>query len=312
MKEVGSGWEEPHAYHRYCIRHHASNINTKFKCIKIKDLFTDTAEERQLKKWESGMEKIGELRANVKAYLDKIPKEKWSISNDGGHRYGIKTSNHVESFNGVLKNVRFLPITALVQATFFRVNSYFVDRRDKTKSRILNGDHFSERILEQIAANKKLATQHQVHRYNREEGSYGVISGRTHTSHAVNLLKGTCTCNKWQIYHYPCSHLMAVCSNENLEYEQFVDKFYSSQEYYASYQPSFHPVPDESYWRPWHGKKLIPNAELKRGEDRPKASRFHNEMDNPSQVKRKSKCSLCHGESHNKRSCPSKASVSRS
>lgn len=310
MKEVGSGWEEPHAYHRYCIRHQASNVNTNFKCTKLKDLFTETAEERQIKKFGSGMERIGEYKPNAKAYLDKIPKRKWSIANDGGYRYGIKTSNHVECFNGVLKNVRALPITALVQATFYRVNAYFFDRRTKTQSRILNGNRFSNRVLLNIGKRINKATQHKVERYNREEGIYGVITGRKNISHTVNLLAKTCACNKWQIYHVPCSHLMAVCMKEKLEYGQFIDPYFSSEQHHASYKPSFIPVPDESYWEPYTGKKVIPNPELKRGDGRPKASRIPNEMDNPSQEKRRMSCSICQGKGHNKRSCPSKGSSS--
>ena len=40
------------------------------------------------------------------------------------------TTNLFEVFNGVLKGARNLPITALVQLTFYRVNSYFTVRRE--------------------------------------------------------------------------------------------------------------------------------------------------------------------------------------
>ena len=36
-----------------------------------------------------------------------------------------------EVFNSVLKGARSLPVTALVQFTFFRLNSYFVVRREQ-------------------------------------------------------------------------------------------------------------------------------------------------------------------------------------
>ena len=41
------------------------------------------------------------------------------------------TTNMSEVFNSVLKRARSLPVTALVQLTFFRLNRYFVARREQ-------------------------------------------------------------------------------------------------------------------------------------------------------------------------------------
>ena len=43
----------------------------------------------------------------------------------------IMTTNMYEVFHTVLKGVRSLPVTVLVQLTFFRFNSYFVARREQ-------------------------------------------------------------------------------------------------------------------------------------------------------------------------------------
>ena len=49
------------------------------------------------------------------------------------------TTNISEVFNSVLKGARSLPLTALVQLTFFRLNSYFVATR-KLGANILASD----------------------------------------------------------------------------------------------------------------------------------------------------------------------------
>ena len=49
------------------------------------------------------------------------------------------TTNMFEVFNSVLKEACSLPITALVQLTFFRLNSYFVARREQGAN-ILSSD----------------------------------------------------------------------------------------------------------------------------------------------------------------------------
>ena len=54
-------------------------------------------------------------------------KHKWARAHDeGGWRYGDMTSNMVECFNNVLRGSRPLPVTAIVEYTFFKINEYFL------------------------------------------------------------------------------------------------------------------------------------------------------------------------------------------
>ena len=55
---------------------------------------------------------------------------KWSLCHDGGHRYGVTNTNLAKVFNYVMKGVRILPLTKLVEFTFYRVNDYFVQGRE--------------------------------------------------------------------------------------------------------------------------------------------------------------------------------------
>ena len=43
----------------------------------------------------------------------------------------MMTTNMSEMFNSVIKGARRLPVTTLVQLTFFKLNSYFVVRREQ-------------------------------------------------------------------------------------------------------------------------------------------------------------------------------------
>ncbi|XP_074266607.1 uncharacterized protein LOC141589886 [Silene latifolia] len=311
MTEVGSGWEEPFAFHKYCIRHHASNINTMFKDTELKEAFTKTAFQHQLRKFEKGMEGIGAINMNAKVLLEGIPHSKWCLAHDGGKRYGLRTTNMCECFNGVLKGVRFLPIQALVKATFTRVNKYFVERREIARERLSNGFKWADKVTAKIEDNDDIAAHHEVTCYDLQTGLYELVTKRGHRqgsiarhSHTVLLSQRTCTCNKWQNLHYPCSHLMAVCREHSIDSDQYVDPFYSCGEYLGSYRVLFHPVPDQGYWKPWCASILIPNPEQKRGHGRPISKRIHNEMDEVQ--KQTVTCSLCGTPGHNKRSCPTK------
>ncbi|KAH9607799.1 hypothetical protein KSS87_014501 [Heliosperma pusillum] len=283
MSKVGGGWTEPQAFHRFCTRHQASNINTKFKSNELKLAFLSTACVAQRKRFNKGMQKIGSLNPRAKVLLESIPLSKWSLCHDGGHRYSIKTTNNSECFNGVLKRVRFLPITALVKATFFRINSYFVKHREDANKRLLEGCMWSEKVTEELAENVKRAAHHKVTCYDARRGLYAVVTGRG------NRLGSE------------------VCRANSISSDQYVDPFYSCGDYHGSYRSSFHPVPDESYWMPWVRPKLTPNDSMKRAKGRPKSKRIHNEMDQ----RATSSCSLCRVAGHNKRSCPSKASSSQ-
>ena len=126
--DTHSGWTEPDAYHRFCMRHLASNFNTRFKDKTLKDLLCWTAMESKVKKFSTHMDTIGQINVDARNWLEQIPLEKWALSHDEGRRYGIMTTTMSEVFNGVLKGACNLPITALVQLTFYRVNNYFTVR----------------------------------------------------------------------------------------------------------------------------------------------------------------------------------------
>ena len=131
MSDPHLGWDAPHAYHRICIRHLASNFMTRFKDKLLKNLVCRAAVTTTPWKMNRHMATIGGINPEAQQWLEAIPLPLWALSHDGGRRYGIMTTNMSEVFNSVLKGAHSLPITALVQLTFSRFNSYFVTRREK-------------------------------------------------------------------------------------------------------------------------------------------------------------------------------------
>ena len=82
------------------------------------------------------MATIGRINFEEQKWLEVIPFKLWALSHDEGRRYGIMTTNMSEVFNSVLKGAHSLPFTALVQLTFFRINSYFVAIRKQGANRL--------------------------------------------------------------------------------------------------------------------------------------------------------------------------------
>ena len=114
VNDTYSGRTKPNAYHRFCMRHLASNFNTRFKDKTLKDPMCSAAMESKVKKFCTHMDTIGRINVDARNWLEHIPLEKWALSHDGGRRYGIMTTNMSEVCNGVLKGARNLPIIALV------------------------------------------------------------------------------------------------------------------------------------------------------------------------------------------------------
>ncbi|XP_057535333.1 uncharacterized protein LOC130813512 [Amaranthus tricolor] len=120
-------WQPPYAHHRLCLRHLLSNFNHAMGNVQPKKLFGRIFEQRQQAKLMNGLKTIGIAKREAIFWIDEVgDMSKWSLCHDGGYRYGITNTNLVEVFNFVIMCVRFLPLTTLVEFTFYKVNDYLV------------------------------------------------------------------------------------------------------------------------------------------------------------------------------------------
>ena len=89
-------------------------------------------------------------------WLDSIPREKWTQCYDGGKRYGHMTTNLAECMNFVLKEARALPITALVKATFSKINVLFVNKGTQIINMLRAGHVYSQEAYELMQENRRI------------------------------------------------------------------------------------------------------------------------------------------------------------
>ncbi|KAH0732976.1 hypothetical protein KY289_004164 [Solanum tuberosum] len=82
----------------------------------------------QEKKFLEKMEMIKEINLEAYVWLMKNDLDKWTLHRDGGRRWGMLTTNSSESFNGLLKSARGLPVTAMVRLTYNQIVNRFVTR----------------------------------------------------------------------------------------------------------------------------------------------------------------------------------------
>ena len=76
VNETYLGWTQPNACHRFCLRHLASNLNTKFKNKTLKDLMCRVAMESKVKNFIYHIDTIGQINVEARNWLDQIPLEK--------------------------------------------------------------------------------------------------------------------------------------------------------------------------------------------------------------------------------------------
>ena len=92
--------------------------------------------------------------------------ETWTLSHDHGRCYGAMTTNISECFNGVLKGVRGLPISALVDHIWCKLVAYFNNRHTKILGDLAHGQNFSSYAMETYEANKKKGLRHYVRSFH--------------------------------------------------------------------------------------------------------------------------------------------------
>ena len=163
------------------------------------------------------MDTIGIINLEAHRWLEVIPFEKWALSHDGGRRYVIMITNISEVFNSVLKGAWSLPVAALVQLTFFRLNSYFIVRREQGYNRLASDEQYTPYVDAKIKGHVVKVGSFEIILYDHNQGRFHVKSKRGQT-HRLNLHDHKCTCDKTLIYGFPYSHIIAACQFRSIDF----------------------------------------------------------------------------------------------
>ena len=89
-----------------------------------------------------------------------------SFHNDGGKRYGHITTNLSKCMNSILKGARALPICALVNSIFERINLLFVEKGMHARCMLRARHNYPEEVVVMLQENQCHAGMHYVQRYS--------------------------------------------------------------------------------------------------------------------------------------------------
>ena len=96
------------------------------------------------------------------------------------------TMNMSKVFNSVLIGAQSFLITALVQLTFYQVNSYFAIRRKHGASRLASGEEYIPYVDAKINANVVKVGYHEVVLYDHFQGLFHRLVGVVKKHHLVD------------------------------------------------------------------------------------------------------------------------------
>ncbi|XP_057730417.1 uncharacterized protein LOC130945728 [Arachis stenosperma] len=266
VERSNGAWSPPRAFHMFCIRHIESNFLRKFKAPHLQKLVVNIGYSRTVREYEVRYQRLRDRGEAYTNWLNRIPREQYALAFDVGYRWGHMTTNLVECINSVLNGAHNLPITALVKATFYRLNELFTRKRAKAEARINAGHVFSEIVTSKLHANQLALGNIQVDRI-------------------------------------PCRHVFACCANQRLDWRLYVHDVYKMDQVRRVYRARFRPLGNPTTWPAYNGPQFIPNPYLQRVEKgHPRMTRFLSEMDTR-MLRCPRQCTLCGAEGHSRSRC---------
>ncbi|CAK8578221.1 unnamed protein product [Lathyrus sativus] len=304
-----NGWQNPPSSHVYCIRHIAQNFMREIKDKVLRKLVVNMGYALTEASFHYYHGEIRRSNAEALNWIDNIPREKWARAFDGGQRWGHMTSNLAGAINSVLKATRNLPITALVQSTYYRMGSLFGKRGHKWTKMLSSGKVFTDGCNKGMAEEVAKANTHNVMQFDRERFCFMVQEkinyndGRPKGTFSVDLRNRRCDCGKFQTFHLPCSHVIAECSSIRQDYAIHIPEVFTILNVFKIYKESFLGLPHEENWPKYEGFTLCHDDSMRRNKKgRPKSSRIRTEMDDVEKEKRQ--CGICREIGHMRRKCP--------
>ncbi|XP_016206826.1 uncharacterized protein LOC107647238 [Arachis ipaensis] len=194
---------------------------------------------RTVREYEVRYQRLRERGEAYTNWLNRIPREQYALAFDGGYRWGHMTTNLVECINSVLKGARNLPITALVKATFYRLNELFTRKRAEVEAWINAGHVFSEVVTSKLHANQLASGNIQVSCFDRQNEVFEVREMPSGLEFAVDLRGLRCDCGEFQVDRIPCRHVFACCANQRLDWKLYVHDVYKMDQVRRVYRARF-------------------------------------------------------------------------
>ncbi|KAK6783266.1 hypothetical protein RDI58_021063 [Solanum bulbocastanum] len=164
------------------------------------------ATENQEKIFVHRMQQIKTLNAEAFKWLNDLLLEKWTMYLDNGHRWGSLTTNVSESYNGVLKKARGLPVTAMIRMTVKALTDRFVEQSTLANALLEQNRSWPLSMEKRFNENWRKAQAHaRMMNYITTSVVFEILTfahnGKEGNAHKTFADAKKCSCGKWVNYH---------------------------------------------------------------------------------------------------------------
>ncbi|XP_050217675.1 uncharacterized protein LOC126668527 [Mercurialis annua] len=261
----------PEAHHGICTYHLFNNVKARYRKAKgeIREHFFGAAKAYNIEQFEKHMKELDKVDPKIREYLKEVGLEKWTTIKSRNSRYSTMTSNFAESLNATNIAARELPITIMLEFLRSLVQKWSHANRERARATKTDMSKTAEEMLNENYIQSLHLTVSPAN-----DNIYTVT--KTITPFSVDLEKGTCCCNIFQIDRIPCAHAVAVIRKYNKNPLLYCTKYYMTETYINTYSHTVYPMTNKSTWNiPQEVKEVIvlpPESRTKSG--RPKKKRF--------------------------------------
>ncbi|CAH2080226.1 unnamed protein product [Thlaspi arvense] len=192
-----------------------------------------------------------QMNPEARKWLDKMAPHQWALAHDdGGMRFGVMETNLILTTYGFINYVPDLPITTCVLLIFDHLAEHFISQRRLLSESLNSGDKYAKHVMKRLEEYKEAIRTHDVLPLDSTGERFQVteVMKPGNKRLVVHRSDRVCTCGIWQLYKYPCSHMLAVCKRLNIDHLQYVNDFYNTERSLEAYAAEFNPVPRVSDW----------------------------------------------------------------
>ncbi|ESQ28935.1 hypothetical protein EUTSA_v10024064mg [Eutrema salsugineum] len=242
INEPGSQWQEPWAYHRFCLNHLCFQFCSVFPGYDyhMESLVREAGSSSQKEEFDSYMKQIKEKNPEAWKWLDQIPPHQWALSHDSGRRYGILKIKTKALF-AVCRGFGKVAMAGGVVLLFGKLRDAFDESFSRSRGSLNRGKVYTKPVMEKLKEFTEVTcviTLLERDAFQSNESTSGI----------VKLNDSTCTCGEFQRNKFPCLHALALCDELKINPLQYVDECYTLERYHKTYAATFSPVPELSAW----------------------------------------------------------------
>ncbi|KAG7544158.1 Zinc finger PMZ-type [Arabidopsis thaliana x Arabidopsis arenosa] len=240
------------AQHRFCLRHLCFKFYDVFKNNLMTEFVYKAGSTKYISSFDDYLMKIEEMNPEARKWLDQISLHQWALAHDSDRlRFGIMTTNLIFTTYSFINKARDLPITACILLIFDHLAELFKTRLGFLDESLKNrGEVYATHVMTKLEEYKLASRTHDVLPLDQTPERFQVtkVMQPANKKFFVHCSDRVCTCQTWQVYKYPCSHVIAVCRRLNFDHLQYVNDFYKTESFRGVYAAVYNPLPGVSDW----------------------------------------------------------------